>query len=203
MMGTNLSLELIKHGYYPKGGGHVEVRSKPVKKLNPFVCLERGEIKSIYISSVCGRLPPDVSERQGNSALRTIQYHYPKVKISMNYKAVDSFSPGSSVNCYAVCDNTIIGSSCLGERGLRAEIVGERAADDLVKTLKSNACLDRYMADQILVYLALAKGKSQVKVEEITEHCRTNISVIEEILPVEFKIEKNMIEVEGIGFEKP
>ncbi len=203
MMGTTLSLELIKHGYYPKGGGHIEVKSRPVKKLDPFVYLERGQIKNIHVSSVCGSLPLHVAERQGKSALRTIQYHCPDAKVSMDYKSVDSLSPGSSVNCYAVCENSIIGSSCLGERGMRAEVVGERAADDLVKALKSNAALDKYMADQILVFLALAKGKSRVRVEEITEHCRTNISVIEEILPVEFKTNEKIIEIEGIGFEKP
>jgi len=203
MMDANLSLELIKHGYYPKGGGHVEVKSRPVKKLNPFVCLERGQIKNIHVSSVCGRLPPHVAERQGKVALRTIQYHCPQVNVSMSYTSVDTFSPGSSVNCYAVCENSIIGSSCLGERGLRAEVVGERAADDLVNALKSNVALDKYMADQILIFLALAKGKSRVRVEGITEHCKTNISVIEEILPVEFKTNENIIEVEGIGFKNP
>jgi RNA 3'-terminal phosphate cyclase (ATP) len=202
MMGTRLSLELIKHGYYPKGGGYVEVKSKPTKNLIPFVCLDRGMIKGIHVSSVCGHLPPHVAERQGRSALSTIQYHYPNVKVSMDYKAVDSFSPGSSVNCYAICENTIIGSDYLGEIGLRAETVGEKAAENLVESLKSNAALDRFMSDQILVFLAIAKGQSKVKVEEITEHCRTNISAIEEILPVEFKINKNIIEVEGIGFEK-
>jgi len=59
------------------------------------------------------------------------------------------------------------------------------------------------MADQILVFLALTKGLSRVCVEEVTEHCKTNINVIEEILPVEFKVNGNIIEVEGIGFEKP
>jgi RNA 3'-terminal phosphate cyclase (ATP) len=202
MMGTKLNLELVKHGYYPKGGGLVEVKSRPVKKLSPFVCLDRGMIKGIHVSSVCGHLPPHVAERQGRSALSTIQYHYPNVKISMDYKFVDSFSPGSSVNCYAIYENTIIGSDGLGKMGIKAETVGEIAAENLVKTLKSNATLDRYMADQILIFLALAKGQSRVKVEEITEHCRTNISAIQEILPVEFKINQNIIEVEGIGFEK-
>jgi RNA 3'-terminal phosphate cyclase (ATP) len=203
MMGARLSLEIIKHGYYPKGGGYVEVKSKPVKSLTPFVCLDRGIIKAIHVSSVCGRLPPHVAERQGISALSTIQYYCPKVKVSMDFKSVDSFSPGSSVNCYAVCENTIIGSDYLGQMGLKAETVGERAAENLVRSLNSNVALDRYMSDQILIFLALAKGQSRVKVEEITEHCRTNISAIEEILPVEFKINQNIIEVEGIGFEKP
>jgi len=201
-IGTNLSLEIVKHGYYPKGGGKVVVQSKTAKKIDPLICSERGEIKSIFVHSVCGCLPEHIAERQGRSALRTIQYHYPKIKASMSYKSVESLSPGSSVTCYAICEKSILGGNFLGERGLRAEIVGQKGGEELIQSLKSNAALDKYMSDQILVYLALAKGKSRVKVEEVTEHCQTNISVIEEILPVEFKIdrEKKEISVEGYDF---
>ncbi|MDI6826572.1 MAG: RNA 3'-terminal phosphate cyclase [Candidatus Aenigmarchaeota archaeon] len=203
MMGTDLSLDIIKHGYYPKGGGKVIVRSKPTKKLIPFNRLDRGDILNIQIYSVCGSLPKDIAERQGRSALRTIQYHYPNTEVFMSYKSVESLSPGTSITCYAVCENSILGGDCLGERGVRAEIVGEKAAEELLKSLKSGAALDKFMADQILVFLALAKGESRIKVEEITDHCRTNIQVIEEILPVEFKVDKDKreISVEGIGFK--
>jgi len=202
-MGANLSLEIVRHGYYPKGGGKVIVTSKPVKKLNSLICLDRGEIRDIQIYSICGHLPKDVAERQGKSALSTIQYYCPKTKIFMSYEAVDSLSPGTSVTCYANCDYSILGGDYLGELGLRAEIVGQRAAEELLKSLNSKACLDKFMADQILVFLALAKGESKVKAEEITEHCRTNIQAIEEILPIEFKIEKEKkeISIEGIDFK--
>lgn len=202
-MGANLTLEIVKHGYYPKGGGKVIVTSKPVGKLNSLICLDRGEIRDIQIYSVCGRLPKDVAERQGGSALRTIQYYCPKTKIFMNYEAVESLSSGTSVTCYANCDYSILGGDYLGELGLKAEIVGQRAAEELLKSLNSKACLDKFMSDQILIFLALAKGRSQIKVEEITEHCRTNIQAIEEILPIEFKIEKEKkeISVEGINFK--
>lgn len=202
-MGAELTLEIVKNGYYPKGGGKVIVQSKPVKKLYPIVCLERGNINSIHIHSVCGQLPKHVADRQGHSALRTIQYHYPKVKSSLSIKSVDSFSPGSSVTCYAVCENSVLGGDCLGERGLKAEIVGQRAAEQLIRSLKSKAAFDKHMADQILVYIALAKGKPEVRVEEVTDHCRTNIHVIEQILPVLFEVneDKKEISVEGTGFE--
>jgi len=202
-MGAELSLEIIKHGYYPKGGGKVIVESKPTKKLYPIVCLDRGNIKSIHIHSVCGQLPKHVAERQGYSALRAIQYHYPKVKSSLSIKSVDSFSPGSSVTCYAACENSFLGGDCLGERGLKAEIVGQRAAEQLIRSLKSKAAFDKNMADQILVFIALAKGKSEVTVEELTDHCRTNIHAIEQMLPVLFDVneEKKEISVEGTGFK--
>jgi RNA 3'-terminal phosphate cyclase (ATP) len=97
-----------------------------------------------------------------------------------------------------VCENSILGGSCLGEPGLKAEKVGEAAAEESLKSLKSNAAIDRYMADQILLYVALAKGRSHFKVEEVTDHCKTNMSVIEQIIPVEFKTKNNEIIVDGL-----
>lgn len=201
-MGANLDLKIVKHGYYPKGGGKVIVESRPVKKLEPMNRLERGEMKSIHIHSVCGSLPEHVAERQGKSALNTIHYHYADIKTSLSYKRVESLSRGSSVTCYSVCENSILGGNCLGELGVKAEIVGRKAAEDLIMSLKSRAALDEYMADQILIFLALAKGKSRVTVEKITEHCRTNMRVIEEIIPVKFEVDKQNKEiiVEGYKF---
>ena len=58
--------------------------------------------------------------------------------------------------------------------------------------MKSNACLDRYMADQILPFLALAGGS--ISVAQISNHTKTNMHIIEKFLPVKFEVdEKNKI----------
>jgi len=77
--------------------------------------------------------------------------------------------------------------------GKRAEDVGKEAALELLKEQKSNACLDKHLADQILPYLALAPGKSQVTVSEITNHLKTNIWVIEKFIDGKFEIKGNLI----------
>ncbi len=200
-LGAKLGIEVIKHGYYPKGGGRIKVKSEPARKLRPWICETRGEIKSLYVDSVCGDLPKSIAKRQGESALRLLQYHFSKTKASMTYKRVNSLSRGSSCTCYAICENSVLGASYLGERGLKAEIVGREAAEELVKSLERGACLDKYMADQILPFLALADGKSSVSVEGATDHVVTNVKVIEKMLPVKFKVEGKSISVKGIGFK--
>ncbi len=199
-MGADLSLKIIKHGYYPKGGGKVIVESNPINRLKSFVCHERGEIKRIIIDSVCGSLPERIAERQAESALKILKQHYPDVEVIINSKKVDSLSPGTSITCVAICENSILGGDCLGERGLRAEIVGNKAAESLIKSLESNAALDKHMADQILPFLALAEGESKISIEEFTDHVQTNIKVIEKILGVKFRKGKNRISVDGINF---
>lgn len=199
-LGAKLELEVIKHGYYPKGGGKIRIISKPVRKLRSWNCQNRGEIKSIYVESVCGDLPKSIAKRQAESALRLLQYHFPKTKSSIIYKNTNTLSKGSSCTCYAVCENSILGSSYLGERGLKAEIVGREAGEELVKSLERGACLDKYMADQILPFLALANGKSTVLVEGATDHVVTNVKVIEKMLPVKFQVKGKAISVDGIGW---
>lgn len=203
-MGINVELEIVKHGYYPKGGGLIILRSYPVKKISPLYCLERGNILGIHIDSVIANLPKDVTERQSKAALNVLKYEFPDAKFSIALKTVESLDIGGSITCYANCENSVIGSDNLFERGSKAEMVGMRAAEDLIASLKSNRAVDKYLADQLLVFMALADGKSTIGVEKITEHVLTNIKVIEKFLDVKFEIdnEKKTISVKGVGFTK-
>ena len=77
--------------------------------------------------------------------------------------------------------------------GKRAEDVGKEAALELLKEQRSGACLDKHLADQILPFMALVSGKSQITVSEVTKHCKTNIWVIEKFIDGKFEIEDNLI----------
>ena len=102
-------------------------------------------------------------------------------------------NPGSQISLMAEFENTVIGTDNLGKLGKRAEDVGKEVAFALLKEQKSEACLDKHSADQILPYLALANSKSQVSVSEITNHCKTNIWVIEKFLEGKFETKENLI----------
>ena len=68
-----------------------------------------------------------------------------------------------------------------------AEKVGRECAGLLLEQLDGEACLDEHMSDQMLPYMALAENDSTAKVAGITDHCRTNMWVIEKFLPVRFE----------------
>ncbi len=75
-----------------------------------------------------------------------------------------------------------------------ADEVGHEVARALLHETSATGCLDRHMADQILLYLALAAdGASAVSVAEITSHCRTNMWVIERFLDGRFAVRRNEI----------
>lgn len=99
-----------------------------------------------------------------------------------------------------------MGSGSLGELGKPAENVGQEAAEILSQIMKTGAPVDKYLGDQLIVYMALADGRSEIKVEEITLHTLSCIHVAELILGAKFKIvdEKSRppsIQCDGLSFE--
>ncbi|MEM7815746.1 MAG: RNA 3'-terminal phosphate cyclase [Candidatus Aenigmatarchaeota archaeon] len=192
-MGVNVESETLGYGFYPKGGGKILVIARSTGILLPITITERG--KQVFIegwSSASKDLSKNrVAERQMEAAEKILG----DIKKSVKY--VPSLSTGSAITLASFFGNCFMGASSVGERGKTAEKVGEEAARLLKRQMESGACLDEWMADQILPYMALARGKSEVSVAKITQHAKTNISVIERFLEVKFKVKGNVIECKG------
>ncbi len=205
-IGVEASIEIIKRGTYPRGGGFVKAHIRPIEYLEPFRFTEKGDVRGINGISWCERLPRHVADRQKNAALKILEnagFRDVEIKIESGRT---SLSPGSGIVLWAeTTEGCRLGSDSLGERGKRAEIVGEEAANRLINELKVSAPLDRHMGDQIIPFMALAGGVSAVKTTVLTLHTKTNMHVAEQILDVRFdvKIENGaIISVRGIGFRR-
>lgn len=201
-MGYKAEIAIVKEGFYPKGGAEVVITVHPIKKLQSVTLLGRGKVKTIRGLSIVGSLPEHVAKRQADAAKKVLFDHdFTDVKIKT--EIVKTLSPGTVITLWAECEHSILGSDAIGERGVPAEKVGQMAAGELMQSISAGATLDKYMTDQIIPFLALADGKSVVTVEAVTEHCRTNIAVIEQMLGIKFAIDeaKRKIEVEGLGFQ--
>jgi len=187
-----IEINILKRGYYPEGGAKVEVKISP-SKLKNINLTERGVLKKISVISGASNILKEkkVAEHQAAGAREVLG----KLKLPIEEKIeyYDTFCPGSQICLIAEFENTIIGTDSLGKLGKRAEDVGKEAALELLKEEKSRACLDKYSAGQILSYLALCPGKSQITVSEITNHCKANIWVIEKFLEGRFKVKDNLI----------
>ena len=193
-------IEILKQGFYPRGGGRVRITFQPIKSLNSISLLDPGEVSSIKEISIAGSLPESVAVRQAESAKNVLSAIIKNIQ--MHSESVNTYSQGTSITLWAETENSILGADNIGKRGVRAEDIGREAAEELMRSIQSKASLDKYMSDQILPFLALAQGKSSITVEEITQHCVSNISVCEQILGCKFLVDKTSkrIEVEGIGF---
>jgi RNA 3'-terminal phosphate cyclase (ATP) len=194
-------MEVLQQGFYPKGGGVVEVKFFPTKEIKAIKIYERGQVKGIRGFSIAGRLPKSVAERQARSAKDVLLEE--GFESDVRYSSAQTDSAGTSITIFAECENTILGADEIGKLGKRAENVGRDVALSLLLSIKSKKAFDKHMSDQIVPFLALAKGRSEVSVEELTEHLRANVLVTQKILGVDFEIDEKekTVAVEGIGYK--
>ena len=191
--GYSCKLEVIREGFYPKGGAIVKVHSK-IGKLRPIILEELGELKEIQIYSVASREleKRDVVNRQVKSAKKIL---FKKFNLPIKEKRYydKTLSRGSGIQINLVAKNSIIGSNSLGELSKSAEKVGEEAALNLINEYEKGAIVDRYTTDQLLPYMAIV-GKGRIKTSGITNHIKTNAWLIEKFLDINFNINNNTIE---------
>ncbi|KAJ8925822.1 hypothetical protein NQ315_009673 [Exocentrus adspersus] len=203
--GATFDFSLTKRGYFPRGGGEVEVRVEPVKSLNAINMEEQGNITTIYgWSFVAGVLPISLAHQVADSATNALRNVFNDVNIE-TYKEDRNVAPDNCSGIILVAETDtkcILGSSALGKRTEKAEITGKKAADDLLDTIRFGACVDQHSQDQIIIFMALAKGVSKVKVGPVTMHTKTAIFVVETLTKVKFIIHPvnehaNIIECSG------
>jgi RNA 3'-terminal phosphate cyclase (ATP) len=73
----------------------------------------------------------------------------------------------------------------------------------LLQDLDSGASVDRYLADQLAMYAALADGASHYSVPTLTEHLETNVWLVEAILGADVRVSEHSFGIQGIGFSVP
>jgi len=183
-MGVDAEAAIERWGFYPKGGGKIQLIINPIHELKPISLVDRGLLKKIRGLSAISNLPKHVAERQKDQALKRIQREL-KIdpEINLLYD-VPSNGPGSFLFLLAEYEKTVAGFSSFGARGKPAEKVADEAVDDLKDYIESEGCIDSHLADQLVPFMALAKGNSSFTTTRITEHLLTNLWVVKHFLEV-------------------
>jgi len=202
-MGGSLDINVQRHGFYPRGGGEVTQKTKPVDKLNP-LNLENPAIKNINGVSLCGSLPRHVGERQADAAKEKLSELSMEVDIKRVVADPEPFGPGSFICLWAEGSNVYLGADSLGARGKPAEKVGREAASLLITNVRKGANMDQHTTDHMILPASLAQGESVFKTSHITLHTLTAIELAKQFTDAWFKIdgkqgEPGVIRVCGIG----
>jgi RNA 3'-terminal phosphate cyclase (ATP) len=182
-MGLNASIHLVKRGFYPRGGGVVVAEVEPINKLQPITLTEFTGVKDISGLSYSSRLPCHIVERMARSARRKLAAaSYTNVEMRLEcLQPKDkkcAVNPGTGILLYAkLRPRGVLGSDSLGKRGRPAEKVGYAAASALIKQLATRSPVDKFLGDQIIMYMALASGASTIRVSELTLHTTTCMAV--------------------------
>jgi len=167
-----------KWGFYPKGGGQVQLKISPMDRLKPVSFVGRGLLKTISGVSAIANLPKHVAERQREQALKRIRREL-KIDPEINILSdVPSIGQGSFLFLLAEYEGIVVGFSSLGARGKPAEKVADEAVVFLKNYVESDGCVDSHLADQLVPFMVLAKGNSSFTTTQMTEHLFTNLWVV-------------------------
>ena len=178
--GATVESKMLCPGYYPKGGGEIELKVKQVERLTGCESWQQSNETKTLIR---------LSDLQLLIAIREkkifIQNGLEKVFIRQD----PALSPGNALTTW----RGYRGAYVLGEKGKRAEQVAQEALD-MLNAEKND--VDCHLADQLLLYGALAEGKTSYKTSSITEHLRTNSTTVSKFLDRKIGIENNEIIIE-------
>ncbi|KDR81391.1 hypothetical protein GALMADRAFT_134834 [Galerina marginata CBS 339.88] len=252
----NITLDIKKRGYFPKGGGEVTLSVVPFsgdQKLRNFSLMERGKVKWISGISHYAGLPSVVGNGMVTGATRRLaEAGFGEGKSIQSNGLDGAISPesqpkdihvsiavrrepngltrgaGSGIVLWAELEGGgMIGGSALGTKGLSPEKVGEQAAEELIRGLNEGGCVDevwilvllssaevkhrpQWLQDQIIIFMALAEGKSEVRcgTAGLSLHTRTAIWLAEQLTDAKFEIEEEpshhvVIRCQGIGYKAP
>ncbi len=174
-MGAKIKMHLERPGFFPAGGGKVVVEIEP-SKLNAIEILARGVQNKMQVHARVAGLPMQVAARENT----TIANHYKLRREQLLEHQHDMHcGPGNAVSIVAQFEHCNEVVTALGERGLSAERVAQRACAQLDEYLSHDAPVGEFLADQLLLPMVLAKRGAFVT-KNRSSHLQTNIDVIEQ-----------------------
>jgi len=195
-------LDVLRRGYFPKGGGQVQMTLQSLpshRALHAIRLVDRGQVCEISIRSFCAgskfprRLAQEMTEACQHHIIRGIPDLSPSDSVVWRIDVVqEPKAVGHGLGILVVARTTtgclLAGSALCGPKQ-RADETGIRAAQELIDTLNDGGCVDDWLQDQLILYMALADGTSELLTGSLTLHTRTAIDVATQILPgVSFEV---------------
>lgn len=181
-MSAQIDIQLNRFGFYPAGGGEVVARIQPCAQLRPFEWMTRGEQKAAFAESFIAGMPANVAKRELECIGTGMGWN--ESQLLIRGLPADQ-GPGNALLMTLEYEHVTEVFTGFGEKSVRAEAVARQVLQHARRYIASNAATGEYLADQLMLPLALA-GEGRFTTETVSMHARTNATVIERFLPVRF-----------------
>ncbi len=173
-MGPKVSAKLIRYGFYPRGGGRIEVEIEPAP-LRRTDCTDRGALLSRTATAYVAGLSGEIAEREITEAKKRLS-DWPEDAFAIR-TLPENVGPGNIIMIEAAYENVTEISSGFGKLGASSESIAKDAARRLSGYMATNAFAGPYLADQLLLPFALAGG-GQFTTVKPSQHSRTAADII-------------------------
>jgi RNA 3'-terminal phosphate cyclase (ATP) len=183
-MGPKVSARLVRPGFYPAGGGCIEVDIEPVAALRRIDLLARGALRRVEARALVAALPGEIAVRELAMVEKVLGWPEEARRI---VQLPERHGPGNILMLEAESEHLTEMVSGFGKLGLSAEVLAEKASKRMAGYLASGAAVGPHLADQLLLPMALAGGGTFTTVRP-SMHSRTGAEVIARFLdmPIRF-----------------
>jgi RNA 3'-terminal phosphate cyclase (ATP) len=185
-MGPRVELELRSPGFYPAGGGRFHARIEPVKRLSRLVLTERGTIRGRRARAWLSKLSSEVAERELTVVQEELGWCAEECAVEV---VAHPKGPGNALVLEVEAEQVTAVFTGFGERGRPAEEVAQEAVAAAKVWLDADVPVDEYLADQLLLPMALARGGS-FRTTKPSLHSTTNAAMIQRFLPGPIRFEQ-------------
>lgn len=172
-MGPRVTARLVRHGFYPRGGGRIEVEIAPAP-LAPIECLDRGTLRHVSAKALLAGLPFEIAERELATARQFLDW---RDEAFAPCQLPDEVGPGNALLLEAAFENVTEIMTGFGRLGTSAQSLAKTAAQRMAGYLATPAFAGPYLADQLLLPFALAGGGAFTTVRP-SQHTRTASEII-------------------------
>lgn len=187
--GLNLTVTMTRPGFYPRGGGEIVADLEPAAAATAISLTECPPITTAGgFSAVAGEVAESVAARQA----RRLGERLKRAGVESHLPTEHWRDGAGSVAAVTFRQPPVPATFvALGERGKPAEKVADEVADEALKFRDAGAPLDAHAADQLLLPLAFAEGRSIFRTSEVTSHLLTNAAVVMRFVDREITVEGN------------
>jgi RNA 3'-terminal phosphate cyclase (ATP) len=186
-MGASVELELLRHGFFPRGGGRIHARIRPCAQWLPIELLERGAKTHYFAEAYVAGIPSHIAQRELTLIGDELSWQEEQLKL----RALSSeVGPGNAIAITLGHENITEVFSGVGEKRSSAETVAMKVIADVRKYLSSDAVVGEHLADQLLIPMAFG-GVSSFSTFEPSMHFLSNAKVIEIFTGMRFGVENS------------
>ncbi|MBZ4422419.1 RNA 3'-terminal phosphate cyclase [Myxococcus sp. RHSTA-1-4] len=192
-MGPAVEATLERPGFFPAGGGKFRVDVKPAP-LKPLSLLERGRVLRRDVKAVVAMIPFDVAKRELDTVAGALKWRPDEFRTE---ELKRSPGPGNVLVAEVESEHVTEVFTAFGERGKRAEAVGEEVAEEVMRYLDAEVPVGEHLCDQLLLLLALAKGGT-FRTLPLDGHAETQLHTMAHFLDVKVQVREVSREVREV-----
>lgn len=200
-LGMDVTVHLRRPGFYPRGGGELEATIGARRPAAAVTWLERAGAPRVRARAGIAHLPRHIAERMlGRVAERLAEAGVPFDPAHDGEIAdhgAEPLSPGAYLELLLLDGAVPAGFLGLGEKGLPAEVVADRAVADLLHHMRREAPVDPHLADQLAILLALStdSAESRYRTSAVTQHLLTHAELLCALWPVDIEVQGKLGQV--------